>query len=237
VATAELKTHNQSQLKNMKKHLLVIFLTIWSTNAFSQNNKDKLYTKKPRFNGFTVGLIGSDFYRLDKDKFQSPLKNPTIGLHAGVIIDIINLKRFASQIELNYVQKGATETFNNSAEQEYVSVKSKLHYAQIDFIPIVAKPFGYNSFNPYFSIGGYGSFLLGSNFEYLFSDKFNTANTITKTLDVKTLNTNDYGLLFNVGVKLGSISLEYRHEFGLKPIFNDNSIKNQLNNVTIRLTR
>jgi Outer membrane protein beta-barrel domain len=220
----------------MKKITLIFLAIIISFNLFAQLSQKNLYSYKPRFNGVLFGVNATDFYRNANDKYQTPLKTPTLGFNAGFIIDIINQRRWGTQLEIKYTQKGATETFDNKSEQEFVTVKSKLDYLQVDFIPIILKPIGFKSFNPYFSGGLYKSFLIRHDVSYQFNEKWNDLDLPLK-YDVSQINKGDMGISINAGIMIKSLTIEYHHEFGLSTIFESSNIKNQLSSINLKLTR
>lgn len=210
-----------------------VLILLLANHGFGQQNE---FAKKPRIAGIKFGATTSSFYRDSKDKFLPPSTNPNLGFHFGFILDLINKKRFGSQLELSYVLKGASETFQSATQT--TKVKTKLHYAQLDIIPIIVKPFGYRPFNPYVSIGFYYSYLLSPKIDYTVERELNgiifTDNE--KPLDFKLFEKSDYGLFANAGIKFKSISVEYRHEFGLKDLISEVSLKNQINNLSLKLT-
>lgn len=212
----------------MKKDCLILILILASVVSFAQIKIEKPPTKKHGFHGIRFGVTASDYYRLPNEKFQQPLKKPNYKFHAGLIFDIINLKKFASQIELSYVNKGSKEVFLEQNEE--ITVTSKLSYGQIDLIPIQIKPLGNRKFSPYISCGVYGAYLLSSKINY------KVGNDFDRKLEFQNFNKKDYGFLINGGVKIETISLEYRHEFGTKSIVPSTELKNQLNNITLKLT-
>ncbi len=225
-----------STLEIVLKLSITLFIFA-STISFAQKSKDRYLTNHPRLAGFKLGVVASEFFRENAERFQQIPNEPYLGITTGLIIDIVNFKRFASQIELAYTMKGARETFINGSETIYSS--ARLHYVQADIIPFQLKPFGYNRFNPYISAGGYFSYLLDTKidftvertfFETKFTDVFEDADFST------VLSRRDYGINLNAGIKMSGVSLEYRYEFGMEPLFFNRQIKNQLHCLALKLT-
>ncbi len=219
----------------------IFFLFIFFTNLLVAQTKPnfgktKSYTYRPRIAGFKMGITGSDYYRDVKDKFQKPLKEPNLGLNIGLVADIINLRWIATQAELAFVMKGSKETFING--EETIKTKSNLNYIQFDLIPIQLKPLGFPRFNPYASGGLYWAKLVSNKFEYSISRTLNGTQFVdeTKTLIIPNLNKNDNGYFLNAGIKMNRFGIEFRHEFGQSEIIKGTNIKNQLNNITLKVT-
>ncbi len=226
----------------LKQNMVAVFISIiifsFQLNAQKKTNfgKSKPYTYWPRIAGFKMGLTGSDYFRDINDKFQKPLKKPNLGLHMGIIADIINVRWFASQAELAFVMKGSKENFINDGET--INTKSNLNYVQLELIPLQIKPLGFLRFNPYVSGGFYWAKLVTNKFEYTISRSLYGTQFVDEPqrLNVINLLNTDKGYILNAGLKTKRFGIEYRHEFGQTEIIKGTNIKNQLNNITFKVT-
>jgi hypothetical protein len=179
-------------------------------------------------NEFSVGFAGGagtssvSFVPTIKQTF-SP------GITGGLVLRYTSEKYFwlvsATQLEVNFSQRGWTELIEDGSGNEYTRV---INYVEIPFLTHLGVGREYRGFQGYLNLGPQIGFSLGDKEYYggkLPWDVTHRPNNVVeqygKALDKKF----EYGITGGIGVELktgiGTFGLEGRYYFGLSDIFNN----------------
>lgn len=179
-------------------------------------------------NEFSVGFAGGagtssvSFVPTIKQTF-SP------GITGGLVLRYTSEKYFwlvsATQLEVNFSQRGWTELIEDGSGNEYTRV---INYVEIPFLTHLGVGREYRGFQGYLNMGPQIGFSLGDKEYYggkLPWDVTNRPNNVVEQYG-KALDKNfEYGITGGIGVELktgiGTFGLEGRYYFGLSDIFNN----------------
>lgn len=208
----------------MKKllHIILFTLILGIVNAQSNAFEKELYI------GFGGGALSSSI-----DFQPSKLQLFNMGMHAGVSAKYITEKNLGLLLELNYVQKGWEEEFEDNPEYQY---NRALHYLELPFMTHIY--FG-NKVRFVINAGPQISFLFADN--TTINDSFK--NYLEGAVDIdpnhpsvaqyhSDLKRFDYGITGGAGIEfksgIGNFQLEGRYYFGLGDIFENRKSKDNI---------
>ncbi len=185
------------------RHILVILLVFISSTLFSQARLDQ----PEIYIGTSHGAIGS-MVMFKPSVSQSYL----LGYNGGLIFRYISEKNVGMQAELNYSQRGWSESDSNYERQ--------LNYIELPFLTHI-----------YFGNKTRFFFNIGPKVSYLISEKVLVDNTLnsTQTQHITAVeNPFDYGLCTGLGlmvkIKKNVIQLDTRANFSLNDIFSNRKV-------------
>lgn len=185
------------------RHILVILLVFISSTLFSQARLDQ----PEIYIGTSHGAIGS-MVMFKPSVSQSYL----LGYNGGLIFRYISEKNVGMQAELNYSQRGWSESDSNYDRQ--------LNYIELPFLTHI-----------YFGNKTRFFFNIGPKVSYLISEKVLVDNTLnsTQTQHITAVeNPFDYGLCTGLGlmvkIKKNVIQLDTRANFSLSDIFSNRKV-------------
>ena len=148
------------------------------------------------------------------------------GLIGGITFRYAEERHFGLIAELNFVERGWKETFEDGEPFEY---SRKLTYIQLPLLTHIF--FGKKRFKGFVNLGPEVGYMIGSSIKANFDYKnigaiegFPTKNRMTEQLSMDISNEFDYGITGGIGAeflvnKKNSVSLEARYYFGLGSIF------------------
>lgn len=210
----------------MKKllHIILFTLILGIVNAQSNAFEKELYI------GFGGGALSSSI-----DFQPSKLQLFNMGMHAGVSAKYITEKNLGLLLELNYVQKGWEEEFEDNPEYQY---NRALHYLELPFMTHIY--FG-NKVRFVINAGPQVGFLFGDNTSMSDSFKEHLSSAIEESPNdpsvaqyTAELRRFDYGITGGIGMEfksgVGNFQLEGRYYFGLGDIFENRKSKNNVFN-------
>lgn len=151
------------------------------------------------------------------------------GITGGIAFRYTSEKYFwlisATQLEVNFSQRGWTELIEDGSGNEYTRV---INYVEIPFFTHLGVGREYRGFQGYLNIGPQIGFSLGDNEFYggkLPWDVTNRPNNVIEQYGKSLDKEFEYGIAGGIGVELktgiGSFGLEGRYYFGLSDIFNN----------------
>lgn len=209
----------------MKRLLLLVLLPLaFAGQLLAQNGE----FEKKLYIGVGGGVLSST---IDFVPRKAQLFN--MGMHGGVSAKFISEKHLGFILELNYMQKGWTEEFDEDVDYEY---QRTLNYVELPFMTHVY--FG-DKFRFVFNAGPQIAFMIGDSYKInnSYANYLNEIRELTPDdptvaqYDAK-LRKFDYGLTGGMGMELntaiGMMQLEGRYYFGLGDIFENRDSKNKI---------
>lgn len=155
--------------------------------------------------GARVGALGS-FVSFS----PSVSADMSFGFQGGVACRYVSEKYFGIQAEINYLQRGWKESY-----QDQYNYQRTLHYLEIPFMTHIW--FGKKAFSWFFNLGPEIGVLLGDN------SQTNIAELSTSERYGDIPKRFDYGICLGTGfefqTKVGIYQLEARYDFGLSDMF------------------
>lgn len=204
---------------------LLLGLVLFAANVQAQDSP-KIKKNEP-IAGILFGGNMVQFYRANSEVFKFPQQNPLWQWQVGISVDAIHTRWYALRWELVYNNKGAREVFKDDFGTS-INSKAHLSYAQINFIPLIIKPLGHKTFNPYLAVGGYYSYLIKSKYEV----QINGLGAVPDDIAVTNTLKQDYGINVSLGLYIKKISLEYRVEAGIPQILDQQKTLSSIRNKT-----
>ena len=180
--------------------------------------------KKDRVNYFGVRLGGTlPYFNHQKGNPEGALSgNIFPNWHAGLSLDMFTRKYYHARIDLEYINKGAKETFQG--RDFSIHAENKLQYAQLSVLPIVVKP-GFKKVNPYLGFGGYYAYQIGKKSYYTIDSGERQTDDVTNDLLSEK---QDYGLCVSLGMYLKKKPLvEVKYAWGLVDVMPGYGVKNR----------
>lgn len=179
-------------------------------------------------NVFSVGFTGGA--STSSVSFVPTIKQTfSPGLTGGFLLRYTSEKYFwlisATQLEVNFAQRGWTELIEDGSGNEYTRV---INYIEIPFFTHLGVGREYRGFQGYLNIGPQIGFSIGDKEYYggkLPWDVSNRPNNVIEQYGKELDNNFEYGIAGGIGVEMktgiGSFGLEGRYYFGLSDIYNN----------------
>ena len=192
-------------MKNLKKVLAVVLLTVGITNLIQAQ-------KSSASVGLKGGLNMSNLYTKDVDD-----ENVLIGINIGLFAELPITSSLALQPEVSFTTKGAELQYDNAFAQG--TGKFRLNYLEV---PLLLKANLTENFNVHF--GPYAAFLVDSKITNESSDgSYNFEDNI----DEDDLNKFDYGLAAGIGFDFDSFGIGARYNYGLNTVGKERTVLGQ----------
>ena len=198
----------------MKKNIIIL-LFLFTFTAVFHSQAQRHY--KPELE---IGAkLGTSFSRVS---FQPSVKqNMLLGYEGGVSFRYIEEKYFGFLVELNFVQRGWKENF----EEDPYSYTHTLNYVELPFMTHIF--FGNRHVRGFFNLGPQIGFMISdsysTNFDIHNLPDFTRKNKVNEIYTMPIKNRVDYGISGGAGIEFrirkNSILLEGRYYFGLADFY------------------
>ncbi|MBO7302487.1 MAG: PorT family protein [Bacteroidaceae bacterium] len=200
----------------MKKWIVIIpalLFTLWANAQVEQPRRM-----------FEMGLSGG--INLNRMEFQPSIRQTfEDGINGGIMVRYTSEKYFsmicATQLEVNFAQRGWNEDFDDGTENNY---RRELNYVEVPLLARLAWGKEKRGLQFFFNLGPQFGFFLSETEKYR-GDWIPSQRPISlRPVYGKTVeNTFDYGITGGLGLevktKAGNFSIEGRYYYGLADIF------------------
>ena len=200
----------------MKRVTSIIFTLLFAICANAQ-------VEEPR-SRFEVGVAGGT--NINKMEFQPSIRQKFLhGWGGGLTMRYTSEKYFsmicATQLEVNFSQRGWEEDFDDGTNNSYIRV---IDYVEIPFFAHLAWGKEERGFQFFLNLGPQFGFFLGERENYKGDWGITDRPTALRPIYGKAIeNTFDYGIAGGLGVewktKAGNFFVEGRYYYGLADIF------------------